>query len=131
MRDRIGANRFLKLLSVVAVFVAALQSYATDYTANVNNMNWDTAASWIPNGVPRGADTATIPNGIRVNITDSTNVNIGAVTITGSGSLHVNSTAVISVGDFLNSASGGLADDSWGPTMNFYGNWTNAGGTFN
>jgi glucose/arabinose dehydrogenase len=24
-----------------------------------------------------------------------------------------------------------LADDSWGPTINFYGNWTNAGGTFN
>jgi len=125
----------LKLSSLLIAFAAAClcvnQAPATDYTANVNNMNWNTAASWIPNGVPRQGDTATIPNGIRVNLNDSTNVNIGAVTITGSGSLHVNSTAVISIGDFLNSASGGLADDSWGPTLNFYGNWTNASGTFN
>src|ERR1051325_292585 len=111
MRDRVGVKPSLKLPLIVAVLMAAFHGYATDYTANVNNMNWDTPASWTPNGVPRAGDTATIPNGIRVNITDSTNVNIGAVTITGSGSLHVNSTAVISMGDFLNSASGGLADD--------------------
>src|SRR6476646_6591049 len=125
----------MKVLRAFSVLAAASicvnNARATDYTATLNNMNWDTPASWTPNGVPRAGDTATIPNGIRVNITDSTNVNIGAVTITGSGSLHVNSTAIISMGDFLNSASGGLADDSWGPTMNFYGNWTNAGGTFN
>src|SRR5882757_8808480 len=121
----------LSLAGLVAGCLCVVKAHATDYTANANNMNWNTGASWIPNGVPRQGDTATIPNGIRVNVTDSTNVNIGAVTITGTGSLHVNSTAVISVGDFLNSASGGLADDSWGPTLNFYGNWTNAGGVFN
>src|SRR3954462_4591530 len=107
---------FRVLFALVAGCFCASTARATDYTANVNNMNWDTAASWTPNGVPRGGDTASIPNAIRVNITDSTNVNIGAVTITGTGSLHVNSTAVISMGGFLNSASGGLADDSWGPT---------------
>jgi hypothetical protein len=44
-----------------------------------------------------------------------------------SGALTNASTGTVTV----NSASGGLADDSWGPTFNFYGNWTNAAGTFN
>src|ERR1041384_6489029 len=93
------------LIGALGALLYAANVHAAAYTANVNNMNWDTAASWIPNGVPRAGDTATIPTGIRVNITDSTNVNIGAVTINGTGSLHVNSTAVISMDDFVNSTN--------------------------
>src|SRR6266852_3058058 len=37
--------------ALMAASLWAAQVHATNYTANVNNMNWDTAASWVPAGI--------------------------------------------------------------------------------
>lgn len=102
-----------------AFFVALLglgDAFAVNYVSLVNGGNWNTAATWSPNGIPTAADNVTISAGHTINISTA-NAFCNNLTFNNS---TVNFTAA-----FTLAISGDITTNGSGLTSAFTGNNVN------
>src|SRR6266480_7773395 len=101
------------------IFGLVLAARSATYTAT-NNANWNTAATWDPNGVPGTSDTAVIPMGRTVTYSGTPST-VGAVQISGTLSLSAAGT----LGDVWIDSAGTFNPTASGANITFSGNVTN------
>src|SRR5258708_7397667 len=112
----------MKKLFVLALTLSLLTAArAATYTAT-NNANWNTAATWDPNGIPGVSDLAVIPSGKTVTYSGSPST-VGAVQV--SGTLSVWSAGTF--GDVGVDTTGTLNPTPSGANIPFGGSAPNKG----
>ena len=86
-----------KLLLPLFLILVHTAVFAGTKTYNVTSGNWNTAANWMPSGVPTAADDVVIPSGKTVTVT----AYAMAKSVSVSGSLSINNNiGLIVYGDF-------------------------------
>src|SRR5207237_9778185 len=96
-------------------------AHAATYTPT-NNANWNTAATWDPNGVPGPSDLAVIPAGKTVTYSGTPST-VGAVQVSGTLSLSAAGT----LGDVWIDSTGTFNPTTSGANIIFSGNVTDNG----
>jgi len=115
-----------KLLLPLFLILVHTAVFAGTKTYNVTSGNWNTAANWMPSGVPTAADDVVIPSGKTVTIT----AYAMAKSVSVSGSLSINNNiGLIVYGDFTVNSGGSFTMGSGNDyaTLLVYGNYTNYG----
>jgi hypothetical protein len=126
----------LLLLLLISLFT--FQLYATPKSSVAGTVNWNTAASWSPSGVPGSGDAVTIVSGSTVTVDISNaaclSLSVGPTTGSGTGQLQFNNGAVLTVSGSVTLNDGGsrhgyLVMNSGG-TIQISGSFTDASSQF-
>src|SRR5438105_2609245 len=111
----------IKVLWLLTILCSTPLVRATTYTAT-NNANWNTAATWDPNGIPGSADVAIIPLARTVTYGGTPSI-VGAVQVSGTFSISGAGT----LGDVWIDSTGIFNPTTSGANVIFSGNVTNNG----